>query len=179
MQTPSTGSKERTAPGSSDEPGRGEDRPAAQLDDRADRQELRDRYYGLLQELRVILPGVQVLVAFLLTVPFASRFGELDDLGRASFAVAMLASVLAVVCMLTPTVFHRVAPRTLRSDRLAWAIRTVLGGLCALVVALLAALFCVARFVYGSTIGIAMTFCVGLVVIVLWFFVPMAHRMRG
>ncbi len=90
----------------------------------------------------------------------------------------MLASVIAVICMLTPTVFHRVAPRTLRSDRLVWAIRTVLGGLCALVVALVAALLCVARFVYGPTVGFAMTVCVGLVVIALWFLLPVAHRVR-
>ena len=46
------------------------------LDDERDRAKLRDRYYGLLQELRVVLPSVQVLVAFLLTVPFGQRFGE-------------------------------------------------------------------------------------------------------
>ncbi len=178
MRTQPDDSEKPWASYSSGQPSRGEDRPAAELDDLADREELRDRYYGLLQELRVILPGVEVLVAFLLTVPFASRFGQLDDLGRASFAVAMLASVIAVVCMLTPTVFHRVAPRTLRSDRLVWAIRTVLGGLSALVVALLAALLCVGRFVYGSSVGLLMTVCTGLVVVVLWLAVPLAHRVR-
>ena len=48
----------------------------------ADREELRTRYQMLLQELRVVLPGVQVLMAFLQTAPFAQRFGDLDDLGR-------------------------------------------------------------------------------------------------
>ncbi len=53
-----------------------QDAPVAELDDEADRDELRRRYYGLMQELRVLLPGVQILVAFLLTVPFATRFGN-------------------------------------------------------------------------------------------------------
>jgi hypothetical protein len=56
------------------------------LDSERNRGELRDRYYGLLQELRVVLPGVQVLVAFLLTAPFATRFGQVDDAGRRSSA---------------------------------------------------------------------------------------------
>ncbi len=73
MRKPPTDSENLQASDSSDPSSRGEDRPASELDDRADREELRERYYGLLQELRVILPGVQVLVAFLLTVPFASR----------------------------------------------------------------------------------------------------------
>ncbi len=56
-----------------------DDRPTGELDDEQDRDELRRRYYGLLQELRVLLPGVQILVAFLLTAPFASGFAQLDE----------------------------------------------------------------------------------------------------
>ena len=53
---------------------------AAELDDDRDRDELRSRYGMLLQELRVLLPGVQLLVAFLLTAPFAQGFERVDDL---------------------------------------------------------------------------------------------------
>jgi Family of unknown function (DUF6328) len=59
---------------SDDEDTAGSDEDTEDLDDVADREELRQRYYGLLQELRVVLPGVQVLLAFLLTAPFAQRF---------------------------------------------------------------------------------------------------------
>jgi len=88
-----------------------DDRGLHQLDDRLDREELRNRYAILLQELRVALPGVQVLVGFLLTVPFANRFPELDEGGRAAYGIALIASLLSVVCLLTPTVYHRVADR--------------------------------------------------------------------
>lgn len=59
-----------------------DDRTLAELDNERDRVELRSRYYGLLQELRVVLPGVQVFLAFLLTVPFTQRFDDVDDRGR-------------------------------------------------------------------------------------------------
>ncbi len=52
-------------------------------DDSAEQQ--RERYRELLEELRTIIPGVQVLFAFLLTVPFSSRFADLDELGRRAF----------------------------------------------------------------------------------------------
>ena len=78
--------------------------PAVMLDDRLDRSELRDRYYGLLQELRVVLPGVQVLVAFLLTAPFSARFADLDDVGVAAYLVALVSAVLATICRVAPTV---------------------------------------------------------------------------
>ena len=93
--------------GRSPDDGPHEDRPASSLDDTMDREELRNRYYGLLEELRTMLPGVQVLVAFLLTVPFAAKFDQLDDLGRTLFGRAILSSITSVTCMLTPTAFHR------------------------------------------------------------------------
>ena len=101
------------------------DRPLSDLDDDVDRVELRNRYYGLLQELRVILPGVQVLLGFLLTVPFAQRFSELDRTERIAYGVALFATFLSVICLLTPAVFHRVGERTARSARLRWGIRLV------------------------------------------------------
>ena len=54
----------------------------------------------ILSELRVLLPGVAVLFAFLLTVPFSSRFPELRDLDRAVYFVAFVASALALVCLI-------------------------------------------------------------------------------
>jgi len=145
-----------------------------ELDDHRDREELRKRYYGLLQELRVVLPGVQVLLGFLLTVPFAQRFGELDDLGRGAFAVAMLASLLSVVCLLAPAVYHRLADRTERIARLRWGIRMTVIGLMLLAVALVAALWCVSRLVFGTTLAWCLTVPVAVVIAVLWLVIPRA-----
>lgn len=126
------------------------ERRVADLDDDVDREELRSRYYGLLQELRVILPGVQVLLGFLLTVPFAQRFPELDHTERVAYGIALFAAFLSVICLLTPAVFHRVGERTARSARLRWGIRLTLTGLTLLALALLAALWSVTEFVFGN-----------------------------
>ena len=105
------------------------DRSAKDLRDDVDRKEVRQRYYGLLQELRVLLPGVQVLLAFLFTVPFASHFDELDRVGRTAFAVSMCSAMAATVAFVAPIAFHRVAHRRSRSARLVWAIRMEATGL--------------------------------------------------
>ncbi|MDP1820461.1 MAG: DUF6328 family protein [Acidimicrobiales bacterium] len=155
------------------------DRNLKELDDEQDREELRTRYYGLLQELRVILPGVQVLLAFLLTVPFANRFPELDDAGRTLFGVALVGAWCAVVCLLTPAVFHRVSDRQARRARLRWAIRTTLGGLVLLAASLLAALLCVLRLVFGTPVAVLLVAPVTLVLIGLWVVAPLRIRLES
>src|SRR3954452_24783565 len=95
---------------------RRDDRSAAELDDEADREELRRRYYGLLQELRVLLPGVQILVAFLLTAPFAARFAELDQLEKGLYGVALAAGILAIIVFAAPIAMHRVGDRQSRVE---------------------------------------------------------------
>jgi Family of unknown function (DUF6328) len=150
------------------------DRPLSELDDDADRDELRSRYYGLLQELRVILPGVQVLLGFLLTVPFAQRFASLDRSERVAYGIALFAAFMSVICLLTPAVFHRVGERTARSARLRWGIRMTLSGLALLAVALLAGLWSVTEFVFGSAWARGVV-AVGVVSLLsLWIALPLA-----
>jgi hypothetical protein len=127
------------------------ERDAEELDDVADRQELRSRYEMLLQELRVVLPGVQVLMAFMLTAPFAQRFEELDDVGRATYLAALVAALASTICLLSPTVFHRVADRTARRARLMWGVRLAVAGFVLLAVALIMATWCVTRLVFSTT----------------------------
>lgn len=152
------------------------ERSASELDDRRDRRELRDRYYGLLQELRVVLPGVQVLVAFLLTVPFSQRFEELDGTGRVAYLVALVASLLATVCFVVPTAYHRAGGRTERSARLTWALRATRAGLVAMAISLTSATYGVTRFVFGSATAWWVT--AGLVVAITscWVVLPLTTK---
>jgi hypothetical protein len=147
-----------------------------ELDDDVDREELRRRYYGLLQELRVVLPGVQVLLAFLLTVPFDSRFQDLDATGRSLYAVALVGALLSVVCLVSPSVIHRLSARTARRARLRSGIIFELIGLGLLGVALVASLWCVTRLVYGSTTALLITVPVIGVIAAIWLVVPLAVR---
>src|SRR3954449_11631090 len=67
-----------------------------------------DRNFGeLLQELRVAQTGVQILFAFLLTLPLQARFEKLDDWEIAVFVTALLLSAGASVCLIAPVAYHR------------------------------------------------------------------------
>ena len=68
--------------------------------------ESRDRYRELLEELRTVIPGAQVLLAFLLAVPFTNTFGELDEIGRDVFAAVLLGTALATIPFMTPAAYH-------------------------------------------------------------------------
>lgn len=154
------------------------DEDTKDLDDVVDREELRQRYYGLLQELRVVLPGVQVLLAFLLTAPFAQRFEDLDDWGRRSFGLALTSSMFSVVCLLGPTFLHRLGERTARSARLLWSIRLMVVGLALLGVSLVTAMWSVARLVFGTTTAWRLVTPVAVTMVGLWVVLPLTLRRR-
>lgn len=154
-----------------------DDRPTGELDDEQDRDELRRRYYGLLQELRVLLPGVQILVAFLLTAPFASGFSQLDELGRDLYGVALASGVMAVIVLVAPTVFHRVGPRQSRVDRLEWGVRLVRVGLVLFAVSLLSGVVLIWRFVFGGTPAVPVAALGAAAMLVIWVVLPRGlHR---
>lgn len=146
---------------------------ATTLDDGSDRSELRDRYYGLLQELRVVVPGVQVLLAFLLTVPFAQRFGELDEAQQAWFGAALVSASCSVIAFLTPTAMHRLGKRTARGDRLTFSIRTTRIGLMFLGLAMLMSFSVVTQLLFGGVVPILLTSIVGLTMLMLWVGLPL------
>ena len=178
-QTTSTG-RSTAGPGGTDAgDGREDDRSASELDDELDRDELHDRYYGLLQELRVLLPGVQILVAFLFTVPFADGFDQLDTAGRDLYAVALISGILAVIAFTTPTVFHRVGHRQARSLRLQWGIRATRAGLVLLAIALVAALTLVARVVLDVTLAWIAVGIVVVAILAMWVALPILASRRG
>ncbi len=157
---------------------RGEERhsdlTAGLLDDDEDRDELRRRYYGLLHENRVLLPGVQILVAFIVTVPFNSRFVDLDGPGRGLWAGALTFGCLAIIALLTPIVFHRVGGRRRRSARLVRAIRTQRLGIIAFAISLLLAVVVVARFVLGDEWAVGAFVVVSAMFVLCWIVVPLA-----
>ena len=156
--------------------GRDDDRSSGDLDDHADREELRRRYYGLMQELRVLLPGAQVLVAFLLTAPFANRFGELDRLGTTLYLVALLSGMSAVVLFVTPTAVHRFGRRQARHRRLADAVLVTRVGIVLLGLSLLAAQSVIVRLVAGEAAALTTTIGAAALLGVLWVLVPLRTR---
>ncbi|MEQ8843205.1 MAG: DUF6328 family protein [Acidimicrobiales bacterium] len=139
---------------------------------------LRERYQELIDELRVVLPGLQVLFAFLLTAPFSGGFTDLDDTERLLYVIALIASTAGLVFLITPVAYHRLSDRRDREDRIAVAIRLKLAGLGALGVSIAAGLAAVVSFVFGSAAAIAMTGVFLALSVALWLVFPMSRRLR-
>jgi hypothetical protein len=153
---------------------------AGGLDDELDRSEIRNRYYGLLQELRVVVTGVQVLLAFLLTVPFAQGFAQLDGAQRAWFGGALVSATLSVIAFVTPTAMHRYGKRTARGDRLAFSIAATRIGLFFLALAVLLSFGVVVDHLYAGSTPVVLTVGVSAALLVAWFVVPvLTHLIDG
>jgi Kef-type K+ transport system membrane component KefB len=149
------------------------------MDDEAEADgdpETRERYRELLEELRTILPGVQVLFAFLLTAPFSARFTELDEFGRDLYTAGLVGTALAMVVFLAPTSYHRIAPRRARADRLRSAIRMTVTGMLILAGSVSTVVYAVLRFIFGSDVANVVTILVAGAIVVLWYGVPLLRR---
>jgi phosphatidylserine synthase len=110
----------------------------------------------LLNELRVALPGVQVLFAFLLTIPFTNRFEKVSGSERFVYFLALLATTLASALMIAPSAYHRIRFRNHDKERMILTSnRLMIAGMGALVVAITCAVFVVGDLIYGPATGIA------------------------
>lgn len=131
----------------------------------------------LLQEIRVILPGVQVLFAFLLTVAFTRRFTELAGYQRDVYFAALLATAFATILFVAPTAQHRLLWRQhARSQRLRLANGLVIAGSLCLAVAVGCVVFLVADFIYGVATAVVATALVAGAIFVLWYLLPLTQR---
>jgi hypothetical protein len=140
------------------------------------REERRERYRELLEELRTIMPGAQVLLAFLLTVPFASGFAEIDGLGKGVFTVSLICAATSTVLFLAPAAYHRVAGRGDHARRLAFGVATTLCGLALLSVAVALAVFVVVRYLYETSLGAVVAGALAALAAGLWLLVPLLDR---
>jgi len=131
----------------------------------------------LLNELRVILPGVQFLFAFLLTVPFSQRFSQLDGLETGVFFVTLLCTAVATALLMAPSAQHRVLWREgVREQRLKLGNSLTIVGLIFLVPAMVGAVFVVADFIFGRGVALSVTLLLILFFALLWFALPLWYR---
>jgi hypothetical protein len=131
----------------------------------------------LLNELRVALPGVQVLFAFLLTVPFSQRFGRVNDLQKDVYMVALLCTLAGSVFLIAPTAFHRLRFRDRDKEALLRVSNVfAIVGLVLLATAMTAAVFVVTDVLFtGAITTVVTTLTAGLFAVV-WFVLPLARR---
>jgi hypothetical protein len=134
-----------------------------------------DRELGeLLQELRVILPGVQVLLAFLLTAPFQQRFASLPGSLRNAFFAAIVCATLATAFLIAPSVHHRMRWRAGDKERLVRiGNQMAIVGTVFLAAAIVLALYVVTNVLFTTNLA-ALTAIAGLVLFAgLWYVVPL------
>jgi hypothetical protein len=150
-------------------------------DGRTEEERNRDRQMlELLNELRVALPGVQILFAFLLTVPFAQGFARVSEFQRNLFFATLVATAVSAVCLIAPTATHRL--RFHQSDR-AYVIESshkfTIAGLVFLAVAMMGAVLLITDFLYdGTVVWLGPGLVTGLLVL-LWFVRPLVRHARG
>ncbi len=131
----------------------------------------------LLNELRVALPGVQVLFAFLLAMPFATGFKDTSDFQRDLFFATLVSTALASALLIAPTAYHRINFRAQDKERMLKTSNAMtLGGLFLLGGAITAAVVLIADFVYGPLLPLICAIVGAVVFIGLWFVLPVIRR---
>jgi hypothetical protein len=134
----------------------------------------------LLQELRVALPGVQVLFAFLLTVPFQRRFAEVTQFQEGVYFATLVCTAISSALLMAPPAYHRITFRYQQKHHLVFtANRLTIAGLGFLALAMTGALLLVTDFLFGAA-ATAVTASVSFVLYaVLWYALPLRRRARS
>jgi hypothetical protein len=131
----------------------------------------------LLTELRVALPGAQVLLGFLLTAPLASRFGRISDLDRALLYVCMLFTAAGVLLLMAPSLHHRIRwTEGGKQDVIMVGHRLFLVGTCCLAAGLFCAVFVIGDVLFGVPAAVGATALAVGVVVWTWYVLPIRRR---
>jgi Family of unknown function (DUF6328) len=150
-------------------------------DDRDREERKRDRQMiELLNELRVALPGVQILFAFLLTGPFSVRFDKLTGFQRDIYYVTLIATALSAACLIAPSAAHRL--RFHQGER-EWLVESanelMIAGLVFLAVALGGSVLLITDLMFEGLRVWIYTGAVWVIIVGLWFVRPLVRRVQG
>jgi hypothetical protein len=133
----------------------------------------------LLQELRVALPGVQVLFAFLLAVPFQQGFEDITNFQRDVYFGTLICTAIAAVMLISPTAYHRVTFRYQQKRKLIfYANQFSVVGLVFLALAMIGAITLITDVLFSSTATIVVSGLAALAFGFFWFLLPLQRRLR-
>jgi Family of unknown function (DUF6328) len=134
----------------------------------------------LMQGLRVALPGVQVLFAFLLVLPFQAAFVEVTDFQRDVYFGTLISTAIASILLIAPTPRHRIQ---FRRDDKAYIVfsanRLAIWGVLFLGLGMCGAVLVISDFLFSSATAVVATGLVTAVLIWAWFASPLSRRLRG
>jgi hypothetical protein len=153
-----------------------DDDPKATEDHRFNRE-----WPELLDEIRVALPGVQLLFGFLLAAPFSSHFfGEIADLRRIYF-ICFLCTTASSAFLIAPSVYHRLHWRRDVRDKevmMRTCNRLAIIGVCLLALAMTTAVYIVAAVVSDRLAALVASVLAAITFSALWFALPLIRRSR-
>jgi hypothetical protein len=131
----------------------------------------------LLNELRVALPGVQVLFAFLLILPFQQRFSQLSEVDRMLYVSALLASAAAAALLIAPSVYHRLNFRRQNKEQILLDSNALLIlGSAFTALGIACSIYLVVDLVFGTSVAVAATVGTLALYAALWAVLPLLRR---
>jgi hypothetical protein len=145
-----------------------------------EQERLNRQLMELLQEMRVAMPGVQVLFGFLLAVPFQQGFDQITDSQRLIYFGTLIAAAVATAFMIAPTALHRLLfQQHQKPDVIRIGNRQFIIGLIALALAMNGAVALVTDLIFkGSTLAVTVVL-LGSLFAWLWFGMGIVRRVRG
>jgi Family of unknown function (DUF6328) len=138
-----------------------------------------DRNLGeLLQELRVALPGVQVLFAFLLAVPFQQSFAEITPFEKDVYFGTLLCTAISAALLISPSAYHRLTFHLQQKRQLVFlANRLTIAGLAFLALAMTGAIMLITDVLFGALATAVFSAAAAAMFIALWGVLPLRRRL--
>jgi membrane-associated HD superfamily phosphohydrolase len=152
------------------------DRPSGREESEDERL---DRNLGeLLQELRVALPGVQVLFAFLLAVPFQQNFTKITPFEERVYFATLLCTAISAALFISPSAYHRLTFHLQQKEQLVFlANRLTIAGLCFLALAMTGAVVLITDVLFGGIATAVFGVLSATMFAVLWGVLPLRRRL--
>jgi hypothetical protein len=134
----------------------------------------------LLQELRVAQTGVQILFAFLLTLPFSSGFPKATPFQRDTYVFALISAAFATAMIISPVAFHRALFRQGRKPELVrYAHRMASGGLAFMLVSMVSSVLVITDYLLNRWVAVTLTVVTGAWFLIFWVILPFVRRNWG
>jgi predicted membrane channel-forming protein YqfA (hemolysin III family) len=143
-------------------------------------EELDQEWSELVEEHRLAMPGVQVLFAFLLVLPFQSRFDRLTANQEYVYYTALLCATAAIVLLITPTAAHRIRWR--QSDKealLQMSTRAAIAATVFIAAAMTASVFLITDVLFGEPATVIVSAVVAAAFVFFWYAFPLYRRYKS
>jgi cation transport ATPase len=142
--------------------------------------ELDQEWGELVEEHRLAMPGVQVLFAFLLILPFQNRFEDLTTQQEYVYYAALLCATVAIILLITPTASHRIRWRKQDKEALmVMATRTAIAATGFIAAAMTASVYLITDVMFGEPATVIVASLVALAFITFWYVFPLYRRFKS